>query len=852
MGPIEPVAITAATLLATKALEALGGKFGEHTWGGMGRLIALVRRKVTGHQPAETALSEVERHPDDQDRIRALAELLAALAAQDAAFHRELAALVSDARRDPSIGSLATLVYGQAQVGQVLNVGRARDIYVQPPPAPPASVGEVRWPTPGRTVANLPPRNPNFTGRADLLEQLHQRLDPGQPAAVVQVQAQTLHGLGGVGKTQLALECAHRHASDYDLIWWISAEQPAAIPGQLVVLARRLGIPERTDQAEIIQALWDELRQRDRWLLVYDNAEDPQPMRPWLPRGGQGHVLITSRNPSWGGLAATLAVDVLPRTEALAFLARRLGRDDPGFDRLAATLGDLPLALEQAAAYVEETAIPASEYLTMLDTHARDLFALGRPATTEQTIATTWIVSLRRLRQQTPTAEELLVLCAFLGPDDIPRSLPTEHPDVLPERLAATVRAPLAYQQAIGALRRYSLITTSQDGQALSMHRLVQAVTRHRVGGEQERHAWAQRAVELLRRAFPADPDEPSAWPLCSQLLAHVLAATENARVEGVVAGETSASLLTDTGVYLRARAQLDLAQTVLERAVKIREAALGEDHPDVAVTLTYLGTVLRRCGEPARARQVLERALEIREGALGRDHPDVAMTLTHLGTALRDVGDLSGGQAVLERALAIREATLEANHPDVAVTLTYLGTVLRRCGEPARARQVLERALEINKTAYGLQDPRLAVTLAHLGHAFRELGDLTRARAAHESALAIRQSVYHGQHPEVAFAFRDLGRTLRDAEDLAGARSHIERALRIFEVAYGPMHPETATSLDHLAIVLRDQGDLDGARSLHERALTIREVGLGPHHPDTARSRERLAAVVRELANRE
>jgi hypothetical protein len=280
MGPIEPAAITAATLLATKALEAVGGQAGQTAWAGMSRLVALVRRKVTGHRQAETALAQVQQHPEDVDRVRELGELLAAFAVQDAAFHRDLAALVDQARRDPVVGQLATKVYGQAQVGQILNVGQARDIYIQqpPPPATPLSVGlphptEVRWPAPGRMISNLPSRNPVFTGRAELLDQLHERLHPGQAAAVIQVQAQALHGLGGIGKTQLALEYPHRHVGDYDLIWWITAEQPAAVPGQLVALARRLGIPEATQQAETIQVLWDELRGRDRWLLVYDNAE---------------------------------------------------------------------------------------------------------------------------------------------------------------------------------------------------------------------------------------------------------------------------------------------------------------------------------------------------------------------------------------------------------------------------------------------------------------------------------------------------------------------------------------------------------------------------------------------------
>jgi tetratricopeptide (TPR) repeat protein len=510
---------------------------------------------------------------------------------------------------------------------------------------------------------------PTFTGRADLLDQLHQRLHPGQPAAVIQVQAQALHGLGGIGKTQLALEYAHRRAADYDLIWWITAEPSAAIPSQLVAFARRLGLPERPEHSETVQALWDALRQRDRWLLVFDNSDNPNNLRTWWPPGS-GRVLVTSRHPTWAGLASILAVDVLPRTEAVAFLQHRLGRDDPTFDGLAAALGDLPLALEQAAAYLQETATTPSEYLTLLDTRARELFALGRPATTEHTIATTWTVSLRRLREQTPAAEDLLVLLAFLAADDIPCTLLTQLPrgrrrerrSPSSKRLAATLQDPLAYQQVVGALRRYSLIKTSQDGQALSVHRLVQAVTRHQLDRKQERH-WAAAALHLLRAAFPGRPEDPAAWPDYARLLPHALAVTDHAttlRVEP----QTTAWLQHQAGRYLTGRADYPQARELHEHALAIREARLSLDHPDIANSLGDLANVLRVQGDLNRARLLHERALTIRETRLGNDHPDTARSLSDLANVLHDQGDLNRARTLLERALAIREARLGPTTP--------------------------------------------------------------------------------------------------------------------------------------------------------------------------------------------
>jgi tetratricopeptide (TPR) repeat protein len=653
----------------------------------------------------------------------------------------------------------------------------------------------------GPLVSNLPARNPNFTGRADLLDQLHQRLHPGQPAAVVQAQA--LHGLGGVGKTQLALEYAHAHARDYDLVWWVAAEQPAAIPGQLVALARRLGLPEHAEQAETIQALWDALRHRDRWLLIFDNAEHPSDLRPWWPPGS-GRVLVTSRNPTWPGLAATVPVDVLPRAEAVTFLHYRLGRAGPALDQLADTLGDLPLALEQAAAYLEETASSPAEYLDLLNERARELFALGQPATTGQTIATTWAVSLQRLRQQVPAAEDLLVLCAFLAADDIPRSLPVEHAALLPERLSTTVADPLAYQQTIAALRRYSLVKTGTD--SLSVHRLVQAVVRQRLDPDQQQHS-ADIAVHLVRAALPTQPFDPAGWPACARLLPHALAAVAHATTLGIDP-ETTAWLLHQVGAYVFVRADYPQARKLLQRALAIRETRLGADHPETADSLTNLALVLRAQGDLQTARTLHERALSIRETRLGPDHPDTAHSLDTLATVLRDQGELDHARRLLERAVSIREAYLGADH---------------------------------NRTAHSLEG---------LARVLRDQGELDHARTLFERALSIRETRLGADHPETADSLDGLALVLRDQGDLDTARTLLERAVSIREAYLGRDHPVTADSLNGLALVLAGQGDFDRARTLHKRALIILEAHLGGEHPLTVRSRQRFAAVVTELDN--
>ncbi|RIJ71392.1 TIR domain-containing protein, partial [Nakamurella silvestris] len=457
----------------------------------------------------------------------------------------------------------------------------------KPAGGPALAAGETAFPGAGPSVSNLPARNRVFSGREQILTGLYRRLADQRAAALVPAEA--LSGLGGVGKTSLALEFAHRFSSDYDTVWWIPAEEPAVAAQALADLGPRLGLPEIDDVTEAVRAVHTRLRNTGRWLLVFDNAETPEQVQPLVPASGGGQVLLTSRWPSWRGHAGTadhgaVEVGVWERGESVTFLAASLpGRPEPQLNSLAEMLGDLPLALEEAVAYLHETGEDLGAYLVLLDTRFAELFHLAgaEPAGTEgggqdrRTVAAVWSVALDRVRDTAPSAEDLLNLLAHLAPDT-PRNLPAEHTDALPDPLGTAVADGLQYNEVLKTLGVYALVT-SREG-VIGVHRLVQAVTRERLAPD-DRQRWAGTAVRLVAEAFPASGGQPENWAACETLLPHALAAVGHAEHHAAEPRATS-SLLGRAGTYLRGRGQYRQAAVILGRALAIAEEALGPDHP--------------------------------------------------------------------------------------------------------------------------------------------------------------------------------------------------------------------------------------------------------------------------------
>lgn len=499
-----------------------------------------------------------------------------------------------------------------ARGAQGVAVGSHARVTIHNHPARPA--GQV-WNVPARIVV--------FIGREAELAALRDAL-PTQPAAV--------HGMAGAGKTAVAIEYAHRHADDYDIGWWVSAAQPELVPGQLVVLAHAMGAADPADTTDVaIARLLGRLRHTDRWLLVFDNAENPAAVSAFLPAGA-GHVLVTSRNPHWDRIGARIDVREFARAESLDLIGRR-GADLPpeDADAVADAVGDLPLVVDQAAALLADTGWAAATYLDLLRERTDDLLsrrdeAAGYPAS----VAAAWRVAFGQLVEANPATVQLLTLVAWLGPEPVPLTVFTAPNKALPEALAAAVRDPLAWADLLAALRRRAVARVGTD--TLTLHRVPAALLRaHSPVSEPDRLTWPVTALWLLCEAVPANPYDAATWPSWQVLLPHAVAVTDPDRQ---VTG--AAWLLDRTASYLLATGQPWAARLFHERA--IRETAQTDDN-----ALAFLGnycTVLFQLGEYERARELTEKILDRRRQALGDDHPDTLHSANTLAVLLRATGE--------------------------------------------------------------------------------------------------------------------------------------------------------------------------------------------------------------------
>ena len=702
------------------------------------------------------------------------------------------------------------------------------------------------------------PRNQWFTGQEDTLKMLHTHLHAEQTDASLQISA--LCGMGGIGKTQIALEYAYQHALEYRAVFWVEAETPERVRFSIQRIAEVLQLPERvtTDYPRLVEAVKLWLVTQSKWLFIWDNLEDLHLLSSLLASGRHGAHLLTTRHQALGTLARGIPVPPLAHHESIFFLLRRakilereatyeqaqsLARLKPeeysAASQLATLLAGLPLALDQMGAYIEETGCSLNAYLRLYEQHQAPLLARRGEAGTHhpESVTTTIMLSQQRAEREQEGAADLLRICAFLHPEAIPEELFTLGAEHLGSTLATRVGTPLQFDALLAALRHLSLVQRQAETQTLSLHRLTQVVLREQMEPTEKR-VWHERTIRLLHTAFPTG-DFPT-WERCERYLPHVLACISGFTGNNEDLPEARA-LLARVGRYLLQRGRFSEAETLLARAVAFVEQAHGPDHLALLPLLTIQVELLWKQGKYTLAEALSSRLLSIEKQHLAPNHLHIADTLNTLALLYCDQGHYEQAEPLIQQALRIYE---EHNHPERICILNNLAVLYRDQGKYAQVEALLQRVLKYGKPELEPEHPERAFSMNNLAVLYREQGKYEQAEALFQQALHIREQGLGPHHPDVALLLSNLAMLFHQQGKHIQAERLFQRALRIQKRTFGLNHRQTAASLHGLAVLYQAQRQDSQAETLFHQALSIRKQLLGSSHPDVAASMTRLAML--------
>ncbi len=737
-------------------------------------------------------------------------------------------------------------------------------------------------------------RNPFFSGREQVLLQLHAWLNPQQPTTSCHSSA--LSGMSGIGKTQTALEYAYRYASAYTALFWVDAETPERLMTSFLALAQTLRLAERheREQRRVVTAVLSWLYAHDRWLLIFDNVENIELVRGFLPPARHGSLLFTTRQQTLDLSAHLLHLKTLTFEEGWQFFLRRTRwldladalpspqlPDENAARALVAAMDGLPLALDQAASYIEATRCRPAEYLQLFRSSPLTLLDEREPyAEHPFSVARTFTLSLHFLEQSCPEANEILTVCAYLAPEALPEVFFSKGAPCLGPTFEALAANPLRFHQAIKALLACSLLQRNPQTGSVIVHRLVQTVLKASQPATLQR-AWATRVLRAMSKVFPT-PDETRAedQQLGAQLLPHALAClpfweqweanaeehvpwicavaaslTKYARYDeakqlyqrvlqhaerGVDAVQPwlayplygLASVALEQGNYAEAEARFQQALHLCEHAPEAQET--------LASTLSGLALLSWRQGKYEQAEPLYLRVVHLRERLLGAEHPAVALPLTGLAALYWQQGKYEQVEPLYLRALQI----LVVEHPESVHALHGLADLYRQQGKYEQAEPLFRRALQLQQKLLGSEHPHVARLFMNLAMLYADQGRSAEAERFYRQALHIQERSLGSEHPDsgqVLHGLADLARQQKRSEE---AERLYRQALHVLEHALGQEHPLLAYPLDHLALLYVERARYAEARPLFERACHIRLASLGAQHPETVEVFQHLALL--------
>jgi tetratricopeptide (TPR) repeat protein len=670
-------------------------------------------------------------------------------------------------------------------------------------------------------VWNVPLRNAAFTGRVAPLVQIRQQLCRENTAVV-----QALHGLGGIGKTTLAIEYAHRFAGSYELVWWINAERTTLIGEQFATLGVQAGwITGAAPTANPTTWVLQRLRAEPGWLLIFDNAEDRSDLLPWLPQGA-GHVLITSRNPGWEQAALPMALPEFTRAESISLLHSSLpDLTDANADRLADRLGDLPLAVAQAAQTLADTGLSVADYLVLLDEQTVEILSDGIVSGYQIPLAAVVRTSMQRLVDRDPAAAELMQLCAFLAPEPIPLNLFTEAPPgTLPAPLAETAASMLALARSMRSIRSLGLAKIGEG--TVQLHRLTQAVIRNSAGPAQE---LIRRQLESTMTATHLDDGrDPKIWPRWAELLPHILAlepaSSNNVNFRQIACHASS---------FLLSRGDAKDARDFANRLYIGWQQRLGPDDHQTLFAALNLANADRDLGRFDDALRLVEQVHERRRSLLGDNHPDTLVSAGCLATAFNLIGRRDEALVLEQDTYTRSREVLGDDHFETLITKSNLATTLCAVGRFTEARSLAQDGYDQARRLLGDDHP---ATLS----AARVLTDALDNLGLHDEALTLNQFNYDrtrqvlgDNHLDTVNSAASLARTFLFLGRHGDALSLAERAYGQARGILGNRHPDTLEIARSVAEALRLIGRKYDA---HQMMDLIERYTRQSNHPSTSR----------------
>ena len=705
-------------------------------------------------------------------------------------------------------------------------------------------------------------RNPFFIGREKILQTLHQHLNQNDTA--VSYQTHVISGLGGIGKTQTAVEYVYRHRHDYQAVFWVRAETELELRTGFVEIGRLLDLPQKDakDPNDIIRAVKRWLEQHSGWLLVFDNADHPEWLKLLRPRQAQGHILLTSRAQTFDslGIARPITLEKMPSEEAVAFLFKRTGReaDAPSEQaaaaELAEELGYLPLALEQAGAFILRRQLPFRTYLSQyrkqrLGLLEREKPQVGNELQSSRSLRTTWSLNFQAVQEINLASAQLLQFSAFVAPDAIPYELLIAGREFLGDMLANTLQAAdkeearFIIADILEPLAQYSLIRLDPENDSYNIHRLVQEVVKAEMN-EESCCLWAERTIVAVTQAFP--DVECGSWALCERLAPHAKMAM-NLITAHQIESEAAALLLIRVGCYLDECAQYSEVEPIYFQALELRKKLFGDVHTSVAQSLNKLAIFYRFRGRYTEAEPLYLQALDMRRKLLGKEHLDVAQSLYDLAILNEFQGCYAEAEPLYLQALDMRHKLLGEEHPTVASSIYALADLYNSQERYVEAKPLLLKALGLFKQLLGDTHPSVASSLRGLARVYFSQGCFSEAERLYLQALEISQQFLEEDHPGIAINLHHLALLYKAQGRYAEAERFFLQALEMRQRLFGDKHLYVGRSLDNLAMFYTSQGDLEKAKSLYIEALSILEQSVGAKHLWTIRCRENLEILDNE-----